>query len=73
MTEDPVATVRRAVEDGDTGTLRLALHPYLHWTEGGTTIRGRSKVMALLRERTTLAVPSSVEIRDGQVYRWSAP
>ena len=51
--------------------LRLALHPYLHWTTSdGETVRGRTKVLAMLDERRSIDAPESVELRDGQVYRW---
>jgi hypothetical protein len=59
--------------DRDWATLRPLLHPYLHWTrpDGGVTIRGRTKVLAMLTERhIPPARPASVELRDNQVYRW---
>jgi len=48
------------------------LHPYLHWTDGnGKTTRGRSKVMALLELAAEPPTePASIEVRDGQIYRW---
>ena len=51
--------------------LKQLLHPYLHWTEDGRTVRGRAKVLALLEGRTALAAPAAAELRDGQVYRWT--
>jgi hypothetical protein len=33
----------------DWESLRLMLHPYVRWSDGGTSIRGRTKVMAHLR------------------------
>ncbi|UDY34890.1 hypothetical protein [Dermatobacter hominis] len=77
-TPDPVQEREFAVESvltlfraGERDLLRLALHPYLHWTtpEGGT-IRGRTKVLELLDGRAELDAPESAELRDGQVYRW---
>ena len=52
--------------------LQLLLHPYLHWIGGyGRTIRGRTKVLALLEDGTAPPpTPTSVELRDGQIYRW---
>ena len=61
-----------AIESQDWDRLRMLLHPYLHWTAAdGNTIRGRTKVLAMLAA-TPDAVhrPSSVELRDGQIYRW---
>jgi hypothetical protein len=64
--------VRAAFEAGEWETLRLLLHPYLHWTDGDETIRGRTNVLARLHSADTLPEPSSVELRDGQIYRWVA-
>jgi hypothetical protein len=66
------AAVQAAFDSGDWETLRLLLHPYLHWTEGDETVRGRTKVLARLRASNRLPRPSSVELRVGQVYRWVA-
>ena len=39
-----------AMVERDWDSLRLLLHPYLHWTTAdGTRVRGRVKVMELLR------------------------
>jgi hypothetical protein len=58
--------------DRDWPTLRLLLHPYLHWTgPDDVTIRGRTKVLAMLTARPNPPEsPASVELRDNQVYRW---
>jgi hypothetical protein len=64
--------VRAAFDGGDWETLRLLLHPYLHWTEDGTTIRGRKNVLARLQDSNRLPAPRSIELRDDQVYRWEA-
>ncbi len=62
-----------AMLDGDWAGLRLLLHPYVHWTDGhGNTVRGRNTVMALLERAGAPPAPSSVELRDGQIYRWRA-
>ena len=55
----------------DWESLRLMLHPYVRWTDGGTSIRGRTKVMAHLRVHPVDRPPSSWELRDGQIYRWT--
>ena len=65
----------RAVLDGaerrDWSLVRRVLHPYLHWTENETTTRGRTKVLALLADRDSVDPPVFVEVRDGQIYRWT--
>jgi hypothetical protein len=66
----PVPEVLSAVAEQDWPRLRLLLHPYLHWTEAGRTVRGRTKVLALLAERPAVGPPESVELRDGRIYRW---
>ena len=61
-----------AILAGDWNALRPLLHPYLHWTDSaGNTVRGRSKVLAMLAHAAQPpAVPRSIELRDGQIYRW---
>lgn len=56
----------------DWAAIREVLHPYLHWTRAdGSTLRGRSKLIASLEAgRPVPAPPASVELRDGQIYRW---
>ncbi|GAA0499439.1 hypothetical protein Ade02nite_82960 [Paractinoplanes deccanensis] len=67
-----IADVLDAVRRGDRAALVVLLHPYLHWTEGGSTIRGRNKVFARLDGGPMPVAPASFELRDGQVYRWVA-
>jgi hypothetical protein len=67
-----VQDVLEAVERQDWAGLKPLLHPYLHWLEPGVAIRGRTKVLARLAEPPPPAPPSSYELRDGQVYRWTA-
>jgi hypothetical protein len=63
-----------AVVERDWDSLRVLLHPYLHWTTAdGTRVRGRIKVMELLQTQPPPAVPITVELRDGQIYRWQEP
>jgi len=61
-----------AVERGDWTTVKALLHPYLHWQEPGVAIRGRTKVLTRLAESPPPALPSMVELRDGQIYRWTS-
>ena len=67
-----VQAVYAALSDRDWAALRLLLHPYLHWTgAGGRPVRGRTRVLALLGEGfEPPPTPTSVELRDGQIYRW---
>jgi hypothetical protein len=67
-----VQDVLEAVERQDWPRLKLLLHPYLHWREPGVAIRGRTNVLARLAEAPPPEPPSSYELRDGQVYRWTA-
>ena len=60
------------MDAGEWGELRPLLHPYLHLTDGDVALRGRSNVLAHLQAHPTPKPPREVEVRDGQVYRWSA-
>ena len=68
---DPVSLVVAAVADHDEATLRRVLHPYLHWTDGPLRLRGRNHVLAHLATLTSVDPPASIELRDGQIYRWT--
>ncbi|MCP2280147.1 nuclear transport factor 2 family protein [Nocardia amikacinitolerans] len=57
----------------DYAALRPLLHPYLRWTDGPDTIRGRTRVLAHIAANPTSAPPVSYELRDGQIYRWTVP
>jgi len=67
--DEIIAEVLDAAARDDRAALVQLLHPYLHWTRGDRTIRGRNKVFADLSELTE---PTSYELRDGQIYRWSS-
>lgn len=66
----PTAAAWAAMDDADWDTLRALLHPYLHFTDGRVSLRGRRAVLEHLRAHPTPKPPRTVEIRDGQVYRW---
>jgi hypothetical protein len=66
-----VTAVCDAVGRGDLASLRPLLHPYLHWTQHGVTTRGRTNVLARVAADPVADPPTSYELRDGQVYRWS--
>jgi hypothetical protein len=65
--EPAVEAVLEAIAARDWTRLRPLLHPYLRWGEG---LRGRRNVLAYLEEVGQVAPPASVELRNGQIYRW---
>jgi hypothetical protein len=68
---DPVARETLvAIDAGDWDHVRLLLHPYLHFEDATTKLRGRNNVLGHLRAITPVAPPNEVELRDGQIYRW---
>jgi hypothetical protein len=72
--DEVTRAAHQAMMQRDWESLRLVLHPYLHWTAAdGTRLRGRTKVMARLQTGTVPAEPAAVELRDGQIYRWQEP
>jgi len=72
--EDVVRRAHEAMRARNLDDLRLLLHPYLQWTSSkGRTVRGRTKVIAMLAERDPPLWPTSVEVRDDQIYRWQEP
>jgi hypothetical protein len=72
VSADVVDRALASRRDGDEEGFRLVLHPYLHWTTAnGAEVRGRRNVLAMLAGREVLGPPSSVELRDGQIYRWA--
>jgi hypothetical protein len=68
--DPPTAAAWAAMDAGEWSDLRPLLHPYLQLTDGSVSIRGRRQVLAHLRSHPTPRPPTSVEVRDGQVYRW---
>jgi hypothetical protein len=71
MHDDVTRQAHAAIVARDWAGLRPLLHPYLHWTDtDGTIVRGRSRVMAMLDGGPVPPPPTSVELRDGQIYRW---
>ena len=67
----PTAAAWNALDSGEWDELTLLLHPYLHFTDGAVALRGRRNVLEHLRSHPTPKPPTEVEIRDGQVYRWT--
>jgi hypothetical protein len=69
---DPVVeAVLEAIRHGRATEVKLKLHPYLHWTAPGVTLRGRTNVLAYLAEARDHPAPDEYELRDGQIYRWT--
>jgi hypothetical protein len=66
----PTAAAWDAMDAQEWGELRPLLHPYVRFTDGDTSLRGRSRLLAHLRDSPTPRPPREVEVRDGQVYRW---
>jgi hypothetical protein len=67
---EPAMAAYGYLDSGEYGELRPLLHPYLHYTDGAVSLRGRTKVLDHLRENGAKP-PTEVEVRDGQIYRWS--
>jgi hypothetical protein len=69
--EDVASVAHAAIVKRDWGALQPLLHPYLHWVQAdGQVVRGRTKVIGMLQAIGISGPPASVELRDGQVYRW---
>jgi len=60
-----------AIERRNWELLKRVLHPYIHWTENSAKVRGRAKVLAHLSAHPVANPPTSYELRDGQIYRWT--
>lgn len=66
----PAALAWDRIERRDWAAAQELLHPYLHWTDGEVSLRGRRRVLAHLAAAPTPRPPAQVEVRDGQVRRW---
>ncbi len=67
----PAARVWGLVEQQEWGEVRPLLHPDVRLGDGAVEVRGRTRVLAHLADHPTPRPPTSVEVRDGQLYRWS--
>ena len=75
LPEMPVPAARRGRRwtHGEWGELRRMLHPYLHFHDGRTELRGRDPgARAPAHGADARSRRVSVEVRDGQIYRWVA-
>jgi hypothetical protein len=70
--DDVAERAHQSMVDRNWPALIPLLHPYLHWSgPDNVTIRGRKRVLAMLTERSDPPEsPTSVELRDNQIYRW---
>ena len=66
----PAARVWDLIDQQEWGEVRPLLHPYLHFQDRATTLRGRTQVLRHLADHPTPRPPTEVEVRDGQLYRW---
>ena len=72
--DDVTRAAYESMLERDWEGLRLLLHPYLHWNAAdGTRLRGRTKVIERLQHAAPPVMPDTVELRDGQIYRWQEP
>ena len=60
-----------AIDQSDWARLSPLLHPHLHWQDRSTVLRGRLDVLSHLRSVPTPRPPTTVEVRDGQIHRWT--
>lgn len=67
----PAATAWGLIEQQEWGELRALLHPQVRWLDGEVSVRGRSRLLAHLRDTPTPRPPVRVVVRDGQIHRWS--
>jgi hypothetical protein len=67
----PTAAAWNAMDAGEWDRLQPLLHPYLTFADGPVRLRGRRGVLEHLRTHPTPRPPSEVEVRDGQIYRWT--
>jgi hypothetical protein len=74
LVDEQTRAAYAAMQARDWDSLRLILHPYLHWTASdGSRLRGRTKIIERLQNVELPAEPAAVELRDGQIYRWQEP
>ena len=67
----PAARVWALLDAEDLVLAKPLLHPYLHWQDRDVTLRGRHNVLAHLREHPRPRPPYAVDVREGQIYRWT--
>ena len=66
----PAARVWDLVDQKEWAEVRPLLHPYVHFEDRTTELRGRTQMLRHLADPPTPRPPTEVEVRDGQLYRW---
>ena len=67
----PTAAVWAAIEAEEWHEVQAGLHPRVVWRDRELALEGRSEVLDHLRNHPTPRPPTTVEICDGQVWRWT--
>ena len=67
----PTAALWAAIEAGEWDQVRAGLHPRVAWRDRDLSLDGLPEVMDHLRNHPTPKPATTVEIRDGQVSRWT--
>jgi hypothetical protein len=67
---EPTMAAYRLLDAGEYGQMRALLHPHMRLSDGRVSVRGRTQVLEWLQEHGARP-PADVEIRDGQIYRWT--
>ena len=67
----PAALAWDGVEQQEWGELRPLLHPQVRFRDGDVEVVGRNRLLAHLADHPTPRPPATVEVRDGQVHRWT--
>ncbi|MFC5730336.1 MULTISPECIES: MmcQ/YjbR family DNA-binding protein [Nocardioides] len=66
----PATEAWALLDAGAVAEAAALLHPCVQWQDRGTTLRGRTDVVAHLHEHPRPRPPHRVEIRDGLIVRW---
>jgi hypothetical protein len=66
----PTAQAWDLIERQQWHDVRPLLHPYVRFEDRELALRGRNRVLDHFRGHPAVRPPVTVEIRDGQLYRW---
>jgi hypothetical protein len=67
----PTAEAWAAVDAAEWDAVRRLLHPDVRFRDRDVEVRGRARLLGHLRSHATPRPPLEVEVRDGQLYRWT--